>query len=207
MYTDKPLGEFLADLSSRTPTPGGGSAAALSGAMGAALVCMVCNLTIGKEKYKSVEAEMQAIEAKASQLRDDLLGQIAADINAYGGVAAASKLPRVTDEEKAARSAALQQSLKKATAPPLEIARLCAEVMDLCLPVGAKGNVSAVSDAGVGIAVAEAGLCSAALNVKINLGLIKDPAFVAEAKRTLDGYLEGKASLRAEVLRLVEAKL
>lgn len=206
MYADKPLDKFLADLSSRSPTPGGGSAAALSGAMGAALVCMVCNLTIGKEKYKDVESEMQAILARAGKLRDDLLGQIAADVAAYGGVAAASKLPRGTDEEKAERSAALQQALKKATTPPLDIARLCAAVMDLCLPVGEKGNARAVSDAGVGIAVAEAGLCSAALNVKINLGLIKDHAFVAKANKTLDSYLTGKSALKSEVLQLVESK-
>ena len=207
MYADKSITEFLAELSSRSPTPGGGSAAALSGAIGASLVCMVCNLTVGKEKYKAVEAEMQDILGKAERLRDALLGQIPADIAAYNGVAAASKLPRNTDEEKAARTAALQQALKNATQPPLEIARLCAQVMELCRPVGEKGNVSAVSDAGVGIAVAEAGLRSAALNVKINLGLIKDPAFVAEAQQTLDGYLAGKTTLKEEVLQLVESKL
>jgi methenyltetrahydrofolate cyclohydrolase len=89
----------------------------------------------------------------------------------------------------------------------LDTARLCAEVMELCLPVGERGNVNAVSDAGVGVAAAEAGLRSAALNVKINLGLIKDEAFVTEAQRTLAGYVAGKAELRETVLRTVEAKL
>ncbi|MCL4466328.1 MAG: cyclodeaminase/cyclohydrolase family protein [Chloroflexi bacterium] len=207
MYANKTIGEFLRELSSGAPTPGGGSAAALSGATGAALVCMVCNLTIGREKYKAVESEMQTILAQASSLRDELLAAIDADVAAYGVVAAASKMPRGTDEEKAARTRALQAALKAATRPPLDTARLCAEVMGLCRPVGERGNVNAVSDAGVGIAEAEAGLRSAALNVKINLGLIKDPDFVAEAQRMLNGYLAGKAELREAVLRTVEAKL
>jgi formiminotetrahydrofolate cyclodeaminase len=207
MYADKPLNQFLADLSSGSPTPGGGSAAALSGALGAALVCMVCNLTLGREKYNEVEPEMRQILAQASGLREELMAQIPADIAAYNAVARAGKLPRATDEDKAVRAASLQAALKAATRPPLETARLCAAVMELCGPVGEKGNVNAVSDAGVGVATAEAGLRSAALNVRINLGLIKDADFVTEISRQLEGYLAGKAQLKEAVLTLVEDKL
>lgn len=207
MYSDKTVNEFLAELSSGAPTPGGGSAAALSGALGAALVCMVCNLTIGREKYREAEPEMRDALAKAEALRDALLRQIDADIQAYGELSAAMKLPRATDAEKAARTAAVQRALVAATNAPLEIARLCREVMALCRTTADKGNVNAVSDAGVGVLAAEAGLRSAALNVQINLGSIKDPAFADEVRQTLDRYMAGSAEFRAEVLRTVEQKL
>jgi len=207
MYADKSVVQFMEELSSGSPTPGGGSAAALSGALGAALVCMVCNLTIGREKYREAEPEMREMLARAEGLRRELLGHIDADIAAYGRLAAAMKLPRATDGEKARRTAAVQEALVAATRVPLEIARLCTEVMDLCRPAAENGNVNAVSDAGVGVAVAEAGLRSAALNVQINLGSIKDAAFAAEVKQTLAGYLDGRDAMKEEVLRLVESKL
>ena len=204
---EKPVTDFLDELSSRSPTPGGGSAAALSGAMGASLVCMVCNLTLGKEKYKDVEADVRRLLAQGESLRDALLAQLEGDIKVYGQVSAAYRLPKGTPAEKAVRSQAIQAALKEATMVPLEIARLCGKVMDLCLPATQKGNVAAVSDAGVGVAVAEAGLRSAALNVKINLGMIKDEDFVKEKQRLLDNYLEGKAAFKDDVLRQVEEKL
>ncbi len=207
MYSDKSIKEFLAELSSGSPTPGGGSAAALGGAIGASLVCMVCNLTVGREKYKDAEAEMQQVLGRAEQLRDTLLQQIDADIRAYGELAAAMKLPRATEQDKAARTQAVQHALGSATRVPLEIAHLCREVMELCAPTAQKGNVNAVSDAGVGVLLAEAGLRSAALNVQINLKLIKDAAFATEVRGTLDSYLHGSSEYKEEVLREVEAKL
>ncbi|MHB1414081.1 MAG: cyclodeaminase/cyclohydrolase family protein [Chloroflexota bacterium] len=204
---EKPVTDFLNELSSRSSTPGGGSAAALSGAMGASLVCMVCNLTLGKEKYKDVEADVRRLLEQGESLRDALLAQLEGDIKVYGQVSAAYRLPKGTPEEKAARSQAIQVALKEATMVPLEIARLCGEVMALCLPATQKGNVAAVSDAGVGVAVAEAGQRSAALNVKINLGMIKDEDFVKEKQQLLDNYLKGKAAFKDDVLRQVEEKL
>ncbi len=207
MYADKPVTEFLAELSSGSPTPGGGSAAALSGAIGASLVSMVCNLTIGREKYKDVEGEMREILSRADELRAVLLRQIDADMAAYGELAAALKLPRGSEAEKAARAAAVQRSLVTATKVPLEIARLCREVMNLCKPLAEKGNVSAVSDAGVGVLAAEAGLRSAALNVQINLGSLKDATLASEVSQALAGYLEGSREFTEEVMRLVAGKL
>lgn len=207
MFADKQLRDFLDELASGSPIPGGGSAAALSGATAAALVCMVCNLTIGREKYKDAEAEMKEILAKAEDLRGELLKQMDADSEAYGRLAETFKMPKATDEEKAARSAAIQAALVMATKVPLEIARLCGEVMSLCPAIAARGNKNAVSDVGVAVAMAEAGLCSAALNVKINLATIKDATFVEEMTRALASYTDGKSAFREEVLREVEARM
>ena len=207
MFSEKPIKDFLDELASGSPIPGGGSAAALSGASGAALVSMVCNLTIGREKYKDAESEMKEILAKAEGLRASLLAQLEADIEAYGALAQAFKMPKDSDQAKTARSAAIQQALVTATKVPLEIGRLCGEVMSLCPAVAAMGNLNAVSDVGVAVAVAEAGLCSARLNVKINLATIKDKACVAQISEALDSYTSGKSAFREEVLREVEARL
>ncbi|MHB1007033.1 MAG: cyclodeaminase/cyclohydrolase family protein [Chloroflexota bacterium] len=207
MYSDQQVGEFLVELSSGSPTPGGGSAAALCGATGAALVSMVCNLTIGREKYREVEAELRQILDRAERLRSQLLGKIDEDINAYRALSTAMKLPRASDEDRRARTQAVQTALVSATTVPLEIARLCREVMSLCAPATEKGNVNAVSDAGVGALAAEAGLRSAALNVQINLSSLKDPEFAGKVKAELDGYLEGSAAFKEEILRAVTAKL
>ncbi len=204
---EKPVTTFMDELASDAPAPGGGSVAALSGAMGAALVSMVCNLTVGKKKYAEVEEEIQAILAQSEELRLRLQGLIADDIQVYTNVIAAYRLPRETEDEKAARSAAIQEALKKAEAVPMRVAEACVEVMDLCRPVGEKGNINAVSDAGVAVLMAEAGLRSAALNVLINLGAIQDEGFVAAERARLDALLAGKGTLRDDVYDFVVSKL
>jgi len=207
MLTDKPVTTFLDELASSAPAPGGGSVAALSGALGAALVSMVCNLTVGKEKYAAVQDEINTLLSRSEALRKRLVELLEADVQAYSAVSKAMKLPRETEEQKAARAQALDQALKDATAVPFQIAEACVEVMELCKPVAEKGNVNAVSDAGVAALVAEAGLRSAALNVLINLSWIKDQAFVAESRRRLDILLAGKPELKEEVYQLVVGKL
>lgn len=207
MYVEKPMGQFLDDLASSAPAPGGGSAAALSGALGAALISMVCNLTIGKEKYKDVEADVKAIREHSETLRRDLQGLLEADTQLYGKVIAAYRLPKNTEEEKSARLSAIDMALKEACGVPMEIAKRCAELVELCIPGGAKGNVGAISDIGVAVLMAEAGLVSAGLNVKINLGQIKDAAFVEKAAAELDGYMKDKAEIKTRVLKEVEEKL
>lgn len=207
MYSDKQVGDFLTELASGAPTPGGGSGAALCGATGAALVSMVCNLTVGREKYRAVEEEMKSILDRAEDLRRQLLQAIDADIAAYGALSAAMKLPRTTDAEKVARTQAVQAALVTATEAPLGIARLCREVLELSKPTAERGNVNAVSDAGVAALAAEAGLRSAALNVQINLGSLKDEAFAGRVREALAACLEGSAALKEEVLRIVTEKL
>lgn len=205
--TDKPVSQFLTELASSAPAPGGGSVAALSGALGAALVSMVCNLTVGKKKYADVEKDIKALLENSERLRHKLADLLQADVQAYTAVSQAMKMPRATDEEKAARAKVMQQALKKATEVPLQIAEACVEVIALCQPAAEKGNKNAVSDAGVAILMAEAGLRSAALNILINLGWIEDQSFTAEKQRQLDALLAGKPAVRDQVYDYVVEKL
>lgn len=207
MYSDKPLDQFLDDLASSAPAPGGGAVAALSGALGAALVSMVCNLTIGKEKYRDVEGDIKEILSQSEKLRKELLDLLEADTQLYGKVIAAYRLPKNTDEEKATRLQAIDAALKEACGVPMKIAERCSKIVDLCVPTVHKGNVGAISDVGVAAIMAEAGLVSAGLNVKINLGQIKDSEFVQRAADSLASYTKGKRELRDEVVRITEEKL
>ncbi len=207
MLTQKPVITFLDELASSAPAPGGGSVAALSGALGAALISMVCNLTVGKEKYADVQEDIQALLAQSEALRQELVELLEADVQVYTEVSKAMKMPRATDEEKAARTAAMQKALQAATGVPMRVAEACVQVMDLCRPTAEKGNVNAVSDVGVAVLMAEAGLRSAALNVLINLGAIKDEAFVAGNRAKLNALLEGKPAVRDEIYQLVVEKL
>ncbi|MFZ5917624.1 MAG: cyclodeaminase/cyclohydrolase family protein [Chloroflexota bacterium] len=205
--TDKAVSQFLDELASSAPAPGGGSVAALGGALGAALVSMVCNLTIGKKKYAAVEQDVRAILEKSDALRHSFLELLEADVRVYTAVSEAMKMPRDTDEQKAVREQALQNALKEATLVPMRIAEACVETIALCQPVAEKGNKNAVSDAGVAILMAEAGLRSAALNVLINLGWIEDQSFAAEKQRQLDSLLEGKPAVRDQVYGYVVEQL
>ena len=204
---DKTVPAFLNELASSAPAPGGGSVAALSGAMGAALVSMVCNLTLGKKKYAAVQGEIQELLSQSEALRQQLTDLVQEDVEAYTGVSEAYKMSKKTEAEKAARSAAIQEALKKATMPPIRVAETCVKVLDLCTPAAEKGNRNAVSDAGVAALMAEAGLRSAALNVLINLKYIKDDAFCHQWGNKLESLLTGKPALKDEIYDLVIKKL
>jgi formiminotetrahydrofolate cyclodeaminase len=205
--TDKPVTAFLDELASDAPAPGGGSVAGLSGALGAALVSMVCNLTLDKKGYEDVQGEIRDLLAQSEALRQQLTGLLEEDVKAYTGYSKAAKMPRGTDEEKAERQAVMQAALKVATDVPLTIAEAAVKVMDLCTPAAEKGNKWAVSDAGVAVLMAEAALRSAALNVLINLGTLKDEEFVADRRAKLDSLLEGKGIMRDEIYDYVASKL
>lgn len=205
--TDKPMNTFLDELASSAPAPGGGSVAALTGALGASLISMVSNLTIGKEKYTDVQGEIAEILEKSENLRRELTLLLEADVRVYTELSQTMKMPRDTDEQKRTRAAAMDKALKAASDVPMRVAEACAAVMDLCRPAAEKGNINAVSDVGVGILLAEAGLRSAALNVLINLAWIKDGAFVVESRKRLDNLLEGRPALRDEIYELVVSKL
>ena len=207
MLTEKPVTTFLDELASSAPAPGGGSAAALSGALGAALVSMVCNLTLGKKKYADVQEDIEALLEKSEALRKELTDLLEEDVKAYTAYSKAAKMPRQTEEQKAERATAMQAALKGATDVPLRIAEAAVKVMDLCMPAAEKGNVWAVSDAGVAVLMAEAALRGAALNVLINLGSLKDEEFAADRRAKLDALLEGKPAMRDEVYQLVVEKL
>jgi formiminotetrahydrofolate cyclodeaminase len=205
--TDKPVTSFLDELASNAPAPGGGSVAALSGALGAALISMVCNLTLGKKGYEEVQDEISGLLARSEALRKELADLLEADVAAYTAYSQASKMPRDTEEQKASRAEAMQAALKNATMVPMGIAEAAVKVIDLCMPTAEKGNKWAVSDAGVAVLMAEAALRSAALNVLINLGTIKDQEFVAEKRAYLDGLLAGKGVVRDQIYDYVVGRL
>ena len=205
--TEKPVTTFLDELASDAPAPGGGSVAATSGALGAALISMVCNLTLGKKGYEEVQDDIQDLLAQSEALRAELTGLVEEDVKAYTGYSVAAKMPRGSDEEKAERAKVMQAALKNATDVPLSIAEAAVKVMDLCMPAAEKGNKWAVSDAGVAVLMAEAALRSAALNVLINLGSLKDEEFVADRRSKLESLLEGKGVMRDEIYDYVVSKL
>ncbi len=207
MSSDQTIASFLDLLASDAPAPGGGSAAAAAGAMGAALVSMVCNLTVGKEKFAEVEDQMQEILGRTETLRARLVAMIQEDVEAFEAVMSAYRMPKETPEEKSARSAAIQAGSKKATLAPLRTARACAEVIGLSKSAAEMGNPNVASDAGVAVLCAQAGLKGAALNVLINLGSIKDQDFVSEHQLELDQILAQHEPLANEIYELVKNKL
>ncbi|HQN44579.1 MAG TPA: glutamate formimidoyltransferase, partial [Anaerolineaceae bacterium] len=161
--------DFLDQLASATPAPGGGSAAAHTGAAGAALAAMVARLTIGKKKYESVKDQMWALIEQAETLRAELTAAVDEDAAAFEAVMAAFKLPKDTEEQQAARNAAVQQATFAAAQVPLTVARRAVQVMDLALQAAQLGNLNAISDAGSGVALGRAALTGAGMNVRINL--------------------------------------
>jgi len=171
---------FLTQLASESPTPGGGSAAALAGAMGAALVVMVCNLTIGREKFKEVDAELRGIHAEATKLQAAMTALVRRDAEAYEGFVNSMKLPKSTDAEKAARKKAMGEAAIHAAEIPLETMRVALAVMRLSAVVAKKGNPHAASDGAVGALLGRAALRSADMNVRINLPSIQDETLRAK---------------------------
>ena len=204
---DKSIQLFLDELASKSPTPGGGSVSALMGAQAAALVSMVCNLTIGKEKYAEVEEEMQALLQQAETARVKLMALIAADVDTFNNLMSAYALPKETDAEKLTRSEGIQQALKLATQVPLECARACAEVVKLSHIAALNGNLVVISDAGAAVMSAYSGLKSAALNVYINTNCLKDSDFVKTTLLDMEGIMNNVDVLAEEIYQIVRAKL
>lgn len=204
---DTAIDVFLDELASKSATPGGGSVAALMGAQAAALISMVCNLTIGKPKYAEVETDMHALLVKSEALREKLTHMIKADVDVFNRLMAVYGMPKETDAEKDRRSAAIQTVLKDATDVPLTCARACAEAINLSQIAAQKGSVAVISDAGVATMAAYAGLKSAALNVYINTGSLKDKVFTDHALAELEQILSGTDNTVADVYALVKSKL
>ena len=204
---DKSIQLFLDELASKAPTPGGGSAAAIMGAQSAALTSMVCNLTIGKPKYAEVENDMQALLQKSETLREELTDMIQADIDVFNRLMATYALPKETDDQKTLRSAAIQQALSEATEIPLACARACAQAVELSRIAANKGNSAAISDAGVAVMAAYSGLKSAALNVYINAGSLKDRTYADAKLSELESILNGIDVDAEQIYQLVKNKL
>ena len=180
-----PVEEYLNQLSSGDPIPGGGSAAALSGAMGAALLCMSARFTIGRERYQQYEETARMVVSVAEEVRAALQLLVEKDSEAYGGYGAAMALPKSTEEEKARRAAAIQQATKDSAQAPLEIARHCCQLLTLAGTLAVNCNPNLVSDVVVATELALSGFRSAVLNVRMNLNYLDDAAFVAQVRDEL----------------------
>lgn len=172
--------DFVAATASKEPTPGGGAIAALTAATGAALAEMVANLTFGKKGYEAVQTEMEELQAKAEAIRKRMLELSQADADVFNIFMNALGLPKNTDEEKAARTAAIQQAYKDAAMVPFEIGELANQIFDLAELASRKGNQNLITDGIIAAINARAAVKSAFLNVRINLSGIKDESFVAE---------------------------
>jgi formiminotetrahydrofolate cyclodeaminase len=203
MIGDLSVREFGERLASAQPTPGGGSAAALGGALAAGLVSMVCNFTVGREKYADVEEEVQALLRRSEELRLQLEQAVEDDVAAYGGYSEASKLPRSTDGEQTARAAALDAALRESTLVPLGVAERCAELLELALRAAELGNRFLISDAAVGAELAAAARASAELNVRLNVGGIDDAAFADGVRSRLEAVRARVGDARELVDRTV----
>lgn len=200
--------DLTARLASRAPVPGGGSASALSGALGAALVEMVCELTVGRPEYEEVDPVARQIGAAAGELRASLLAAAEEDAAAYLTVVAARRMPRDSDAERAARKAAVGEASVAATEVPLRIARLAAEVLDLAAGIAPIGNRNAASDAGVAALLAATAVRGASLNVTINLpSLPEGHALRTDAPKRLADLEARVARREGEALAAVRQRM
>lgn len=207
MPTRKTINAFLDELASSSPAPGGGSVAALAGALGAGLVSMVCALTIGKKKYADVESEMKKIQVQSEALRSQFTALVDRDTDAFNKVMETYALPKETEPQKALRSAAIRAATKEATLVPLEVMKHCIDGLALAQNVAASGNANSVSDAGVAALMLHAACEGAALNVKINLNGLDDTDFVGWKVEEVDSILKTSRMMVEEVQGIVASRL
>ena len=211
MLIEKTVKDFVAAVASKEPAPGGGSVSALASSLGAALTSMVGNLTIGRKAYNALEdaqkAEIDKNFEKVTKHIERLNQIIDEDTTAFNDYMAALKLPKETEEEKAARKAAMEEALKKAMEVPLDAAKESLEVLKLQKVFADYGNPNAITDVGVGALLACAGLEGALFNVLINLGGISDADYVAEIRKQCDELLKEGKELKEETLKVVYSKL
>jgi len=189
MYIEETLHRYLDDLASAQPTPGGGSTAALSGAMGAALASMVCRITIGKETYAGVRQEIEELLRRTEYLRSRFQQLIQEDIEAYGHLSASYKLPRETSEERKYRTDMIQKQLVEAALVPLEVVECAAELIQLCQRIAEIGGITVLSDIETGAILASCAGKGAAFMVRINVRSIKNDTLVVEFEDRLNTAL------------------
>lgn len=199
--------EFLSELSSKAPAPGGGGASALAGAIAAALGNMVGSLTVGKKKYAGVEAEIKEAMGKASELQDCLYELIRRDAEAFEPLAACYGMKSDTEEEKKIKEEKMEKCLVNAAAVPLQIMKCCCETLDLIRIFAEKGSVMAVSDAGCGAAICKGALLSAALNVFINTKSMKNKETAEKIEKEADKMLNAYCVAADEIFASVYSSL
>lgn len=198
-YTSLPYDQLLGKFASGDPAPGGGSASAMAGALGSALVQMVCRLTVGKKGYEEVEREATTYLTIAEGLAERLSASIEGDAASFERVMQAMALPKDTDEQKATRREAMQEAFKGATLAPIGVAQACLEAGQLALKLVSVGNQNASTDAGVAVLLAVAGGEGALFNAEINLGSIKDEAWVASRRDEVAPLWVQLAQLRTDL--------
>jgi methenyltetrahydrofolate cyclohydrolase len=206
--TQTSVNDFLGRLASADPTPGGGSGAAIMGAMGAALIAMVCRVTLAKKGLDATVANsLHALCDEAERLRTALTLLVAEDVAVFDALLLAYRLPKVTEQDKADRSGAIQGRLHDATEVPLRCARACAEVVHLALRSTGVGSPVVISDAGVAALAAHAALRSAALNVYVNVPSLRDRAFATAALAEIEQLTESSGRISEAVVVGVRRKM
>ena len=205
---DLKVTEFADLVASDAPAPGGGSVASLYGAIGAALTAMVGGLTQGRKKYAEYAEHAAEVQAKASDLQQRLIDVMDRDTDAFNVVSAAFGMPKDTDEQKAARSAAIQEGLKGCTKTPMEMMELCDETLTLASSMLGRFNDTCASDLGVALLSLKAGIQGAWLNVLINVGSLKDQEFAAAYRTRGEALLAHALPLAdecyAQILKLID---
>lgn len=199
-FKDYTVEKFAELTASDAPAPGGGSVAALTGALGAALAEMVANLTVGKEKYAEVDEEMQRLSEEGAAIRRDLINAIRKDSASFTAYMTALRMPKNTEEEKALRREAMQSGLKEAAEVPLEIAECAEKIFPIAELAVKHGNKNAVTDGLISAMIARTAVLAALLNVKINLDSIRDEAFVTEMTGRVKALEENAIAKEKEIL-------
>ena len=207
VFAKQQIESFVQDLNSAKPMPGGGSAAAICGAMGAALAGMSAHMTVGKKKYAIVEDRMHEIIAETETLQAEMLDMAQEDADMYSLVLQAYKLPNTTTEEAEARRQAIEEASKAAVASSLKVTGACVRIMKLAYTTVTEGNRMMVTDGSASALLARACQQVAAYNVRINLGGVKDKAVAAEAEQLLERHLSEGERLQAEVLKEVDKRV
>jgi formiminotetrahydrofolate cyclodeaminase len=207
MSETRSLEQFLDALGSSAPTPGGGAASALGGALAAALAEMVAQLTVGRPKYAAVEERAQTVLRETQRLRGEMLALVDEDARAYGAVGAAYALPKASDDERRARDEAIQSALQVAMQPPLRIMAAGCDVLRLAEEIAGIGNPTVASDAGCAALLGEAAVRAAGLNVMANVVLLRDEQVAGAARERVTALEAQAAELREQALATVHAKM
>ena len=207
MLVDLTVRDFLDKVAGNDPVPGGGSIAALNGALASALAAMVAHLTIGKKGYEDNEEWMQQAVESVIRWQEEFIVLIDKDSEAYDAVFACFKMPKHTDEEKAVRSAAIQEATKQAALIPMQVARKAFEMMPVIAGIARLGNRNAVTDACVAMMAARSAVLGALLNVRINLGSLRDSIFVENMQAEADRMEEEACLQEKELLDAVRKNL
>lgn len=207
MLVDKTVTDFLLEVASKSPAPGGGSVSALGGATSASLLSMVCNLTIGKKRYAAVEERMRGYLSKATGLQQTLTSLVDRDTQAFNDLMKAYRTEQGEGETEARRESAIAEALDRCIHVPLEVAETCVELLHLAVLVAQEGNTNSITDTGVAVLFADAGLTGALYNVRINLGAVPDPRLRETYSRTIASLAETGKRYKEQALVEVEARL